>query len=290
MFDESFPAAKCFKRIVIFKGNDDPIQRLMKAEKKVLEYISDAVQTDTTYGQVADLIESTLVDISGFQEGGNARLVAFLDDEMIGENVDSETYMQYADQRDILETHILDHGKSDYICVALDSRNLPLYWILFKTIGTLLYLNGFAKSVLSILMDRYQRVQHTYAGCGAPFLSYVVDKIMCKTDRPYFFVTAMTGTRKTLATIEGVQGKPRQLKRLDDGPVDYDTYKAVTRHSDPPEHVYFPTEAFRNAWKRAVSPDESTKRAKCIACGMNPAKWYMENKPDHVFCREECCF
>lgn len=121
-----------------------------------------------------------------FKREETLALLEFLDDEMIGENVDSETYTQYADQRDILETYILNHGKSDYICVALDSRNLPLYWILFTTIKTLFCLNGFAKSVLSILMDRYQRVQHAYAGCGAPFLSYVVDKIMCKTDRPYF--------------------------------------------------------------------------------------------------------
>lgn len=289
--DETFPEAKCFHRVVICKQPFPPyLEHLMAVERQLI-YIFDSRGIDDTLGLIAERLEVVLSDLGS--DGSRDKLLKFLDDEMIGPGADDLRYDFYSAQLLILEDEAL-HPGVDYICVALDKRALPLYWLSVVQREGMMYYKGFAKSLINTLMTHYDTsVNYTYPGCGAPFLSYATDKLMHISSVPYFFITALAGTQKTLATIEGTV-KPQNLYRLDRAPRIDEDVKNLARFEFDPGHVYFPSEDFMNAWK---SVNNNSKRARttlegrllCIACNMNVAKWRREDLPDHVFCSEHCC-
>jgi hypothetical protein len=293
LVDETFPEAKCFHRIVICKQPFPPyVEHLIAAERQLIYFIESRGVHDTM-GQIGERLENVLLDLSFDLDGSRDKLIKFLHDEMFA---DDQRYMFYRDQCNILEEEALYQG-ADYMCVALDKRAFPLYWLSVVQRQGMLYYKGFAKSLVNTLVTHYDTtVNYTYPGCGAPFFSYTTDKLMHQSAVPYFFVTALKGTKKTLATIEGTPGdKPQKLYKLANAPMEEEV-KNLARTEFHAVHVYFPTEDFMNAWKSAN--ESSTKRSRtalegrlvCVACNMNVAKWRRQDLPDHVFCSEHCCY
>lgn len=284
--DEIFPEAKCFHRIVICKKPIcNYLQRLLTAEKKLIRAFHPTKDTPEAKSATAFAVLKEFVP--GIQ-GNSERFTNFVKANVIYDIRNAVL----DEQMDILQ--IITYMRDDYICVALDKRALPLYWLGIRELQGAFYFSAFAKSFINTCMPHYDdtKVNYVYPGCGAPFFSFVTDKMMERSRVPYFFITAHDGTQRTLTTIEGTTDKtPRFLIPIVQATdIDVDLV-AQMRIVFSALHVYVPSYSFRKAWEKI---NESAKRARtvqmCIACNMNVAKWYRKDLPGHVFCGAGCYY
>lgn len=253
--DESFPSYTCFKRIIIIK-NVPPresdgvmlrhVRKLMRVESSVVNMIQ-ASFAENQVQAASRYVERTFINDLDMAKADTRHIEAYLERNILGADL-SEREVNYAlDQMLILSESVLIDGV-DYYCVALDELNFPLYWIscLVNTQLNIFEVCGFARSMIGTLQPRPGG-----RGCGAPFLSFVIDRMMHQvmpTDAfKCFFVTALEGTRKTLAKLEGrPQARNLHLVKSVELPEDIETF---IKDFWFPMDVYCPSEAFFNAWK-----------------------------------------
>lgn len=321
LWDQLFPNARCFKRIVICKRDPDlfsnavgrRIQELFDAEEHVLELFADLGVEDWTFEQFVQYIVDTLVGqvrlpdkgVEGFE-----RLKDYIWSRMVGTDVQADIVERLTEQNRILRWFALN-PEDNYICVALDQYQTPLYWLSIKESINykVFYVDGFAKSNLGTLAAIYMGEERFNVRCGAPFLSFVIDKVLSQIiPNPrgsYFFITALKGTRTILKHIEQA-GAEEEDEEEDENEYEEeenedevypfglrkfkhvafrDTELQMKEHARVmwnPAHVYMVYEEFSRAWRRLETIDS------CIGCGIRAAKWRHPDNPKHIFCSVNC--
>lgn len=308
--DEIFPAGKCFYRIVICRRyNTIPptpisqeIQRLIDTEIGLISalksYWGASAENKSLEGKAHDiaiLLGYRKVPFQGAD--GERRLAAYLG-TLIGPDATVDTENLVYEQARILKDFAL-YPKDTFQCVALDKNNYPLYWLSVKHNRTynVFYIDGFARSFFSPFVNAYTDNKAFTRNCGAPFFSYIVDKMMHDLVKPKntnFYITALEGTQKVMLRIEEADKDgeewPLQLFEFEDYHEQTEEIYDHLRTAWDPKHVYLPTEEFMNAWKRAVEGDEGTKKQRlleCSVCCIRDAEWTCK-VTGRVFCDEQC--
>lgn len=321
LVDQAFPNARCFKRIVICKRDPDlfsnavgrRMQELFEAEEHILELFANMGVEGWTVKQLVQYIVDTLVGqirlpdkgVEGFE-----RLLDYVWFHMVGTHVPEETLERLTEQNRMLQWFAL-YPNDNYICVALDHHETPLYWLSIKESINykVFYVDGFAKSNLGALAAFYMGEERFNLRCGAPFFSFVIDKMMNQLiPNPrgsYFFITALKGTRTILKHIEQAGAEEEEEE---EGENEYeeeenedevypfgltkfkhvafrDTELQMKEHARfmwNPAHVYMVYEEFTRAWGRLENVNS------CIGCGIRAAKWRHPDNPKRAFCSINC--